>query len=135
MKKLMNKKAFTLMEMLIVVAIIAVLVAIAIPTMQGAMTKAKEAADVANIRAAYAEYQVAALTSESSLAVPTTIDELMENYGDDQDLNFATSSHGATYAVSTSNVNEATIKYVAKKIGGTNGNTYTWTIGDGEPTA
>ena len=54
LKKLTNKKGFTLMEMLIVVAIIAVLVAIAIPTFNGALTKSKEAADVANIRAAYA---------------------------------------------------------------------------------
>ena len=54
LKKLNNKKGFTLMEMLIVVAIIAVLVAIAIPVFNGALTKSKEAADVANIRAAYA---------------------------------------------------------------------------------
>ena len=45
LKKLTNKKGFTLMEMLIVVAIIAVLVAIAIPTFNGALTKSKEAAD------------------------------------------------------------------------------------------
>lgn len=51
LKKLNNKKGFTLMEMLIVVAIIAVLVAIAIPVFNGALTKSKEAADVANIRA------------------------------------------------------------------------------------
>lgn len=50
-----NQKGFTIMEMLIVVAIIAVLVAIAIPTFNSALTKSKEAADVANIRAAYAE--------------------------------------------------------------------------------
>ena len=36
-----NKKGFTLMEMLIVVAIIAVLVAIAIPVYQGQVHKAK----------------------------------------------------------------------------------------------
>ncbi len=63
MKKLMNKKAFTIMEMLIVVAIIAVLVAIAIPTFTSSLTKAKEAADVANVRAAYAEIQIDYLTN------------------------------------------------------------------------
>ena len=50
LKKLQSKKGFTLMEMLIVVAIIAVLVAIAIPVFNGALTKSKEAADVANVR-------------------------------------------------------------------------------------
>lgn len=63
MKK--SNKGFTLMEMLIVVAIIAVLVAIAIPTFSGALTKAKEAADEANVRAAYAEAVVANLTENT----------------------------------------------------------------------
>ena len=70
MKKKSNKKGFTIMEMLIVVAIIAVLAAIAIPVFNGALTKSKEAADVANVRAAYAEMQVAVLTDDAG--VPTT---------------------------------------------------------------
>ena len=49
-----NEKGFTLMEMLIVVAIIAVLVAIAIPTFTSSLNKAREATDLANIRAGYA---------------------------------------------------------------------------------
>ena len=68
-KKKSNKKGFTIMEMLIVVAIIAVLAAIAIPTFNGALTKSKEAADIANIRAAYAEVTVAYLTDNT--AYPT----------------------------------------------------------------
>ena len=67
LKKLNNKKGFTLMEMLIVVAIIAVLVAIAIPVFNGALTKSKEAADVANIRALYAEWQVGILTENKDI--------------------------------------------------------------------
>ena len=63
-KKKSNKKGFTIMEMLIVVAIIAVLAAIAIPTFNSALTKSKEAADVANVRAAYAQLQVAILTDD-----------------------------------------------------------------------
>lgn len=55
MNKIKNSKGFTLMEMLIVVAIIAILVAIAIPSFTSQLEKAREAADIANIRSAYAE--------------------------------------------------------------------------------
>ena len=44
MKKIKNTKGFTLMEMLIVVAIIAILIAIAIPTFTAQLEKAREAA-------------------------------------------------------------------------------------------
>ena len=63
MKKLKNSKGFTLMEMLIVVAIIAILVAIAIPTFTGQLEKAREATDLANLRSAYAEVMAAALSN------------------------------------------------------------------------
>ena len=71
MKK--NNKGFTLMEMLIVVAIIAVLVAIAIPTFTSALEKSREATDAANLRAAYAEVTVAALTEAETDDVNTKI--------------------------------------------------------------
>ena len=71
MKK--NNKGFTLMEMLIVVAIIAVLVAIAIPTFTSALEKSREATDAANLRAAYAEVTVAALTEETTDNASTNI--------------------------------------------------------------
>ena len=58
------------MEMLIVVAIIAVLVAIAIPTFMNALEKSREATDEANIRAAYAEVMVCALTEETNGSNP-----------------------------------------------------------------
>lgn len=51
-KKLKNKKGFTLIEMLVVIAIIAILVAISIPMVSGALEKAREAADDANLQAA-----------------------------------------------------------------------------------
>jgi len=53
MKK--NRKGFTLAELLIVVAIIAVLVAIAIPVFTTQLEKSREATDAANIRSAYSE--------------------------------------------------------------------------------
>ena len=62
MKKTMqNKKGFTLAELLIVVAIIAVLVSISIPIFSTQLEKAREATDAANIRSAYAEVVAASL--------------------------------------------------------------------------
>lgn len=47
-----KNQGFTLAEMLVVVAIIAILVAIPIPIFTGRMEKAREAADISNMRAA-----------------------------------------------------------------------------------
>ena len=57
-----NKKGFTLAELLIVVAIIAVLVAISIPIFSSQLEKSREAVDAANIRAAYAEIMADGIT-------------------------------------------------------------------------
>lgn len=62
MNKLNKKKGFTLAELLVVVAIIAVLVAISIPIFTSQLEKSREATDEANIRAAYAEVMSNALT-------------------------------------------------------------------------
>ena len=49
-----RKQGFTLMEMLIVVAIIAILVIVSIPMVNSSLEKAKKATDDANVRAAKA---------------------------------------------------------------------------------
>lgn len=54
-EKFRNKKGFTLIEMLIVVAIIAILIAVSIPLVGSALEKARDATDQANERAAKAE--------------------------------------------------------------------------------
>lgn len=51
----MNKKGFTLIEMLVVIAIIAVLVSIVIPTVTSATDKATAATNAANLRSYKAE--------------------------------------------------------------------------------
>ena len=89
MKK-MNKKGFTLIEMLAVIAIIAVLVAIIVPAVGSSTTKAKAATDAANLRsflsAATIEYaetgSLAALDIDTpackSLTGTTTLEVYME---------------------------------------------------------
>jgi prepilin-type N-terminal cleavage/methylation domain-containing protein len=62
LKKLRNKKGFTLAELLIVVAIIGVLVAISIPIFTTQLEKSREAVDISNMRAAYAVAQSDVLT-------------------------------------------------------------------------
>lgn len=52
MKTLHNKKGFTLAELLIVIAIIAVLVAIAVPVFSAQLESSREAVDLANAREA-----------------------------------------------------------------------------------
>ncbi len=78
MKK-MNRKGFTMAELLIVVAIIAVLVAIAIPIFTTQLEKARESTDLANIRAAYAEASVAALESTDGTGSATTGAKMVSN--------------------------------------------------------
>lgn len=64
LKKMRERKGFTLAELLIVVAIIGVLVAIAIPIFTSQLEKSRDAVSAANARAAYAEAAVAKLNQE-----------------------------------------------------------------------
>ena len=70
-------KGFTLMEMLIVVAIIAVLIAIAIPVFTDQLERSREATDAANIRSAYAEVAAEALTDPEKVQ-PTTVTKVQQ---------------------------------------------------------
>ena len=67
-----NNRGFTLAELLIVVAIIAVLVAIAIPIFTNQLEKAREAVDMSNARSYYAEIASALLTGDLKDANDTT---------------------------------------------------------------
>ena len=66
MFKKLNKKGFTLAELLIVVAIIGILVAISIPIFTNQLRKARLATNQANARAAYAAATAALLDSKET---------------------------------------------------------------------
>ncbi len=123
MKRLLNKKAFTIMEMLIVVAIIAVLVAIAIPTFNGALTKSKEATDVANVRADYAQVTIDYLTGAEEF--PASADALQTDLRDG--LNYDTKL--TVKATTEGQTDSYTITYAADKLTNNKSEkTFTWTL-------
>lgn len=90
MFKKLNKKGFTLAELLVVVAIIGVLVAISIPIFSAQLEKSREAVDLANLRAAYAEGSVEALTQADAATGWTKV------YTTDGKLSDATGATGVT---------------------------------------
>jgi len=76
----MNKKGFTLIEMLVVIAIIAVLVSIIIPVVGNSTAKAKAATDAANLRSAKATLTIAVLNGTLEKGVA---DGDKDSYADD----------------------------------------------------
>ena len=78
--KRFNRRGFTLAELLIVVAIIAVLVAIAIPVFTSQLEKAREATDLANIRSAYAEVVVDAIEDNDAADQTVTLKQTIDDW-------------------------------------------------------
>jgi len=74
----LNKKGFTLIEMLVVIAIIAVLVSIIIPVVSGSTDKAAAAANAANLRSMKAEAVTAMLAGKTTSTANVTV-----TYGND----------------------------------------------------
>ena len=110
-----NKKGFTLAELLIVVAIIAVLVAISIPIFTTQLEKSKEAVDLANIRTAYAEVMTAAVSEDKSTETKIW-DSSTNAYTKTIDL--TQSKDGWTTDVSNVKIGEISIKDSAPKASG-----------------
>ncbi len=111
MKKMNNRKGFTLAELLIVVAIIAVLVAIAIPVFTSQLEKAREATDEANIRSIYAQLSADVLTENTSGTCPAAKTYAVTKSG-------ATVTGTATYTMTQATA--GTVSGDAVVIGGVN---------------
>lgn len=72
MKKRLDKKGFTLIEMLVVIAIIAVLVAIIIPVTRAATAKANASTDAANLRSVMGEANTLLMTKDPTGSILQT---------------------------------------------------------------
>ena len=126
-----NRKGFTLIEMLVVIAIIAILVAIIIPTVSNATEKAKQATDLANVRSMVAQYQIDLLNGDTTKSAAAL-------------TNFTKKSDKAVYVKPTfATDGSGTVSYIATLLQDGNGtsvptgaptgptakNVYTWTLG------
>lgn len=107
MKKVNNKKGFTLAELLVVLAILAVLVAVAIPLFTGAIGNAQKTTRDANVRALRAAAVVEILSDDGSSGYGTTGPWTAEaTIGDTGDMTGLTVAPGsvATETIPTSGV-------------------------------
>lgn len=68
-----SKKGFTLAELLIVIAIIAILVAIMFPVFGAQLDKAKAAADLANVRSKYSELVADSMLKDGNITDAATM--------------------------------------------------------------
>ncbi len=122
MERKNNKKGFTLAELLIVVAIIAVLVAIAIPIFTSQLEKSREATDLANIRSGYAEVVTAYLTGDTSASVEVPLKQTKDSWqtfnGDDSKVYVGSEINSkSTSSGSSSTTGQAQVKGTPKKGG------------------
>ncbi len=113
-----GQKGFTLMEMLIVIAIIAILIAIAIPIFSGQLENAREATDAANIRSAYAEAATHAL-SDANEDFTATVDK-QQAQADWQNTSLGTELIGGIAVNSLNSNTPTTITYTAANSSDTN---------------
>ena len=109
-----NNKGFTLAELLIVVAIIAVLVAIAIPVFTNQLEKSRESTDMANVRSAYAEVMTKYLENGSAASMTVTAQQKVEGW----------QTSPQPFIMTQINGTESSIKFDAKTSG-----TYTVSLG------
>ena len=145
-RKLQNKKGFTLAELLIVVAIIAVLVAVSIPVLNNQLEKSRDAVTVSNIRAAYAEATTEYITSngkavtngnvdvkapDASSKVVVTVSNVVVK-GEDATKGLSGLEAELPFTVSSDNAAELNKVSGKKGSGGTVNVTFTFTVGSSD---
>ena len=79
MKRIAARRGFTLVEMLVVIAIIAVLVSVLIPTATAAMDKAKAATDAANLRSVLGQADILLLSNSDDDVLEQLKDNVPES--------------------------------------------------------
>lgn len=78
MKKL-NKKGFTLIELIVVIAILAILAAILVPAIINYVSQAGDSRDQANARSIYSEVSIELATTEATtITLPTDFPDSCE---------------------------------------------------------
>lgn len=75
-----NRKGFTLAELLIVVAIVAVLVAIAVPMYTAGLEKSRETTDIANVRTAFTDVVSAYMMDGKTLTIEVTVQQRVPDW-------------------------------------------------------
>jgi type IV pilus assembly protein PilA len=92
MKKL-NKKGFTLIELIVVIAILAILAAILIPSVTGYITKATDAKNLANCRSYFAQVSLQVMIDEDptpASSATAVVNDLIVEYSFSDDDNVVT---------------------------------------------
>jgi len=93
--KMKNRKGFTLVELMVVILIVGILAAVAIPLMQGRIDKAKWSE--ANATAGTIRTAVRAYAAETSVATAATLSGLLSVVGTQTKLGFVASDLEGTY--------------------------------------